>query len=822
MHWVNVFSKAWKKDLSEMGYSIDWRRNFVTTDINPTYDAFIRWQFRTLRKKGYVDKGKHPVVWCKKCNNPVGDHSRVSGEGETPMDFIWGKYRMENSDLILMAGTTRPDAFYGQTNLWIDPKGDYAVVQVGDEKWVVGRKAVDKIENQYKKAKILRSIKPKELIGKWVHCPLLNKKIYTVVADFIDADIGSGIVFSALEDPVDLYELKKIQSNPELIKKYNLDLKVVMALKPIDIIKVPGMGSNLGEHIGKEFGITSAKQVEELEKAKGELNRRVFRKGVMLDNCGVCAGMTVPDAQVLLKKKLVKENDAVMFYELTGPVVCRCLTPSVIKIVEDQWFVLYGDKKWKKTAHKCLDNMKLYPDRARSQFNYVLDWLNDWACTREYGMGTKLPWEEKWKIESLSDSTIYMAYYTIAHKIKDIPIDKLNDNFFDYVLLGKGDAKKLNVDKKLADELKTEFNYWYPMDYRSTGKDLIQNHMSFCIFVHTAIFPEKHWPVAYGLNGWMTVDGQKMSKSLGNTIPIREMNTKFGADASRFAVLSGGEGMDDANWETDLAKTMSDKLPQLIAFAKKWYNKGTEKERTIDKWMLSQLNQVIKDTTELMENNLFRSALQKSYFELQRSVKWYMRRTIDNPNKKVMKKIIETQALLLAPITPFTCEEIWELIGKKGFISTAEWPKASKVVKDRSEDIIRDTMEDIHSVLNLLKIKKPKKIALFVADKWKYDLYKILKKKLEKTRDFKEIMSEVMKNSEMKRYAKDITKIIQKVVKSGIDDCSTQSEECDVLKQSIDFFKNDFKAEISVEKAENSKENKARKALPGKVAILVE
>jgi len=267
---------------------------------------------------------------------------------------------------------------------------------------------------------------------------------------------------------------------------------------------------------------------------------------------------------------------------------------------------------------------------------------------------------------------------------------------------------------------------------------------------------------------------------------------------------------------------MSDKLPQLIAFAKKWYNKGTEKERTIDKWMLSQLNQVIKDTTELMENNLFRSALQKSYFELQRSVKWYMRRTIDNPNKKVMKKIIETQALLLAPITPFTCEEIWELIGKKGFISTAEWPKASKVVKDRSEDIIRDTMEDIHSVLNLLKIKKPKKIALFVADKWKYDLYKILKKKLEKTRDFKEIMSEVMKNSEMKRYAKDITKIIQKVVKSGIDDCSTQSEECDVLKQSIDFFKNDFKAEISVEKAENSKENKARKALPGKVAILVE
>ena len=94
-----------------------------------------------------------------------------------------------------------------------------------------------------------------------------------------------------------------------------------------------------------------------------------------------------------------------------------------------------------------------------------------------YDEGT---FDEKWLIESLSDSTIYMAYYTIAHLIKDIPIEKVDDELFDYIFLSKG--KKPNI--KNIEKLKEEFEYWYPVDFRNSGKDLVQNHLTFFLFNH--------------------------------------------------------------------------------------------------------------------------------------------------------------------------------------------------------------------------------------------------------------------------------------------------------------------------------------------------
>ena len=147
--------------------------------------------------------------------------------------------------------------------------------------------------------------------------------------------------------------------------------------------------------------------------------------------------------------------------------------------------------------------------------------------------------------------------------------------------------------------------------------------------------------------------------------------------------------------------------------------------------------------------------------------------------------------------------------------------KIKEIKIDNSEDFVKSTMEDIFSVLNLVKVK-PKKISLFISPKWKYDLYKIIKKELEKTRDFKVIMGKVMQNSDMKKHSKEVMKIIQKTVKTGIDNVSSQEKEFKVIKESVDFFKQEFKANINVIKAEESKENKAQQASPGKVAILVE
>ena len=95
-------------------------------------------------------------------------------------------------------------------------------------------------------------------------------------------------------------------------------------------------------------------------------------------------------------------------------VVSRSNDECVVALV-DQWFLDYGNEKWKEEVRRALEQMNLYHDESRKQFEATLDWLHEHACSRSYGLGTKMPWDEKYLIESLSDSTIFMAYYTIVH-----------------------------------------------------------------------------------------------------------------------------------------------------------------------------------------------------------------------------------------------------------------------------------------------------------------------------------------------------------------------------------------------------------------------
>ncbi|MBI3033629.1 leucine--tRNA ligase [Candidatus Woesearchaeota archaeon] len=835
-YWCEYFPKETLKDSKAMGFAIDERYAFRTTHLNPPYDRFITWQFNKLKEKDLVKKGKHPVIWCPKDNVPVGDHDRAEGEGETPKDFIWVKFRMKDSELILLAGTTRPDALLGQTHLWVNPEATYTIVKVKNEKWAVGKEAVKKIQKQYSKsAEIIGTIKSEELIGKWAQGPLVNYPLYIVPAWFIDENVGSGVVYSALEDPVDLVEIQHIQSHPEIVKKYKLDPKVVEKLKPISIINVPEMSDNLGQDMINKYQIKSPSEKEKIEQAKDELNRVVFRKGVMKKNCGKYAGLTVPDAQAVIKKDLTKEDkEAVMFYEMTGKVVCRCLTECIVKMVEDQWFIEYNDPEWKKKAHECLDSMAIYPEIVRKQFDYVLDWLDHWACTREYGLGTKLPWDLKWVIESLSDSTIQMAYGTISKYLQNpkdygFKADKLNDEFFDYVFLGKGTSaaveKSTGIPKKMIDTMKRDFEYWYPFDFRNSAKDLVQNHLSFSIFNHAAIFPKKHWPKAFAINGRIMVNNEKMSKSKGNFFTMRELYEKHGADIVRLTAANAGEGVDDANYDMEFLQTAKKKLNELHEFILKNHNKGRTTRLTIDGWLESRINDSIKNATESMESMMFKSALQYGFMDMQRNLKWYMKRTNNNPNKETINLFIESAIKMLTPFTPHFAEECWSIIGKKPFVSNEKWPKANLAAIDAgldySEELIRNTLSDIREVLKLANIEKPKMVTLILPPSWKYDLFK--NTKLFEEKDFGKLLKEAMADSKFKAHGQEIQKFLPAMVKNRKVPKAVLSkeQELSVIKESLDFIKNEFGCDVELIEAEKSGEQKAKQAVPGKPAIII-
>ncbi len=184
--------------------------------------------------------------------------------------------------------------------------------------------------------------------------------------------------------------------------------------------------------------------------------------------------------------------------------------------------------------------MKIIPSSYRVNFESTVNWLGMRPCARKRGgLGTRLPWDNEWIIESLSDSTIYMAFYTVARHVKEGEASKVLSelaskvidsngsdedslrkllSFYDYVFLGEGQPPLILPE--VARRAREEFSYWYPpVDQRHSGIDLIGNHLSFFIAHHAAIFPREMWPRSITLNNFVIRNGQKMSRSLGNVLP---------------------------------------------------------------------------------------------------------------------------------------------------------------------------------------------------------------------------------------------------------------------------------------------------------------
>lgn len=205
-----------------------------------------------------------------------------------------------------------------------------------------------------------------------------------------------------------------------------------------------------------------------------------------------------------------------------------------------------------------------------------------------------------------------------------------------------------------------------------------------------------------------------------------------------------------------------------------------------------------------------------------------MKLTKNNPNKKLINKAIEAQLLMMAPFTPFICEETWNKIGKKDVISISEWPECDEGKIDKRimymEEIIDNTRKDIYAVLKLLKIDKPRKIRLFVAELWKYEFMDELKKEVSRTKYSEEIIKKLMATN-LKKYGNEISKLVPQLIKNNSKIPAFvlgQKVELNLMREAAELYKEEMKVDIEVIAAEKSSEIKAKQSLPGKVAILVE
>ncbi len=726
---TRYYTEENREVVKAMGFSIDWRREFYTTDLHPYYGRFIRWQYLTLKKLGYVAMGKHPVVWCPKCESPTGDHDRLIGEGVSPEEYTLVYFRLDDS--YLAAATLRPETIFGVTNIWVNPKSEYALVEADGKKLIVSKEAAEKLEHQMK-IKIIRLMSPEELIGKFAETPLTGVKTPILPADLVDPGFGSGVVYSVpAHAPYDYAGVVALRRNEERLRRYGIR-ELVESIKPISIIRVPGYGDYPAVEEVEKLRITSDTDPR-LDEATKTIYSKEFHSGILKENCREYAGKTVAEARDLVKKRLIELGLGGVMWELPEKVVCRCGTETVVKIVENQWFLRYSDPEWKRKVKDHIMKMNVYPEEARQWFLNVVDWLRDWACARKTGLGTKLPWDPEWIVETLSDSTIYPALYTISKYLNlgIVQPSQLTVEVLDYVFRGVGKASKISANVGLSEpilkQMREEFLYWYPVDMRISAKELVPNHLTFYLFQHIAIFEPEHWPRGIGVNGMVKIEGEKMSKSKGNFIPLKKAIEIYGADTTRATLLLAAEDLDDPDWRDKNAREVRGMLETLLKICKEITSAEIRESSRMDSWLLSILQKRIVKISSMMDSLKTRTAISEALYGLYGDWKWYLRR---NGGKlgKAARKFVENWIKLLAPFIPFTAEECWSILGKDGFVSAESWPEPDEKlideVRELEEEALIRLMEDIRSIIEVYG-RQPKRIVLYVAAS---DKMKILEK----------------------------------------------------------------------------------------------
>lgn len=585
-----------------------------------------------------------------------------------------------------------------------------------------------------------------------------------------------------------------------------------------------------------------------MDEATNEVYSKEFYSGILCENTSKFAGLKVSEAKETIKAWLVESKNSDMLLELNdGPIRCRCGAECVVKLLNNQWFLNYLDQPWKDKTNQCFEKMSILPNEIRTEFNYVVGWLRQRACARQHGLGTNLPWDQNWIVESLSDSVIYMAYYILAKYVNsgELNADSLSDEFFEFVFYGKGDvmqiAAKCLVRENILQKIRADFTYFYPVDARHSGRDLVPNHLTFFVLNHVAIFPEALWPKQIVVNGSVLMDGKKMSKSMGNIIPLRKAIQDYGADPIRLAIITSAELLQDADFNLESVNTIKGKLEVIYEDCVRHKPGMPAKLQSEDGWILGRLDHLMTQTTGAVEKMRLREALHHILFSFESDLQWYLKRVEAkgrNDVSGILHRVLAVRVAMLSPFAPHLAEEMWERLGNSGLVSRSDWPVPNNSTDSssvQSEELLQSTIEDIKNVLKVTKIT-PQKIVLYTADPWKVKAFgKIAASVVAGQINIGVIIKELIANPETENIKKD-----PDFVKKSVNSILAEPEEMRRIRAELEpinetavlsselsgLVKKEFGVNIQVfaesDATKYDPKNKARMARPFKPALYIE
>ncbi|ORX61652.1 leucyl-tRNA synthetase [Hesseltinella vesiculosa] len=878
-YWTEFFPPQTIKDLNAFGAKVDWRRSFITTDANPYYDSFVRWHMNSMRAMNKIKFGERYTIYSPVDQQPCLDHDRSSGEALNPQEYTALKMKvlqwsdnakealasaadaLKDKDVYLVAATLRPETMYGQTNCFVGTDITYGIYQVNDkEAFLVTERAARNMAFQkiFDKEGVLRKladIPGEAVVGTQIKAPLSTlPHVYVLPMDNVLPTKGTGVVTSVPSDsPDDYATLQDLKKKPAYYKV----LPEWVAVEPIPVLETPTYGNMIAPKLCEMKKINSQKDRVQLAEAKEIAYKEGFYQGVMA--VGEYKGMKVQDAKTKIRDALIAKKDAFVYNEPEGLIISRSGDECVVALM-DQWYLDYGEEEWRKQTEQCLTNMQTFTIETRHQFEQTLGWLNQWACARSFGLGTKLPWDTQFLVESLSDSTIYMAYYTVAHLLHQgslngqavgpagIRADQMTDAVWDYVYKrGAYPADEKDVPPQASlDRLRREFEYFYPLDVRCSGKDLIPNHLTFFLYNHTAMFPEDLWPRGVRSNGHLMLDSKKMSKSTGNFMTLADAIEKYGADATRFSLADAGDSGEDANFEDATANAAILRLFTLhewiVEQVKALPTLRTGEFNYFDRVFENEMNSNIIAAERAFAMTHYREAVKFGVFEFQTARDAYQLTCATiGMHKDLVERYIVNQTLLLGPICPHWAENVWqEILHKDGLIVDAKFPEPTAPVDEQlmaTSTYIRRTIKSIRDAetASLKKKKKPKaddvvynpnapkSLTIYVATKfpeWQEQCIEALRTNYDAaTGKFDDVKVRqdlaakgILKNKKVMPFVQEQKKMVEKSGVEGFDRALAFDEAATLLLAVDEIKRNLGFNNVTILKSEDWTEDDAKKA----------
>jgi leucyl-tRNA synthetase len=824
----------WKR----FGFLSDWRR--FTCTLYPDYAKFMEWQFMKLNAAKLLVQKPYFIPACIECGPVAVDPSESDiakgGNAET-QEYTLLKFRYK--DMFLVAATLRPETVYGQVNFWVNPDVEYVKMKKGNETWVVSPAAARKLSYQKDGCEVIGTINGRDMVGWMCEAPMIHRSVPVFPARFCDPDVGTGLVTSVPSDaPDDWISLEDVKRDPKMISEYGLTRQQIDSAVPISIISMDGYGEFPAKDVIDQMGIRMSGDPK-LVDAKKQVYKDGYHTGRMKEVCGKFAGLRVEDAKERMKAEMIGAGEAETFHDLSEEVVCRCGNPVMIKRVDDQWFINYADEDLTKRTSDHCRTMQINPVEYQNNVHTVLNWFRERACVRQgRWLGTKFPYDERWIIEAISDSTLYPLYYLISMYANNGEIlpEQMTEEFFDHVVLGKGTAdsvsKTTGISKDILRKIGDDIKYWYPLDLNVGGKDHMTVHFPTFLFNHVAILPPERCPRGIMVNWYVTGKKSKISKSKGGAQPIPGAAEKFGVDALRLYYAHVASPYADVEWDEDIVMSYRQRLDRIIGMAEELCSVSSGRTSDVDGWLISRFGNHISAMHDGMKKLDIRIMASEAYFEMFNDMKWYVRRGGSDP--ETIKNALRMWIASMSPITPHTAEELWSRCGFEGLAAEYQLPEASQgdAAAEFGETLIRDTISDIAQIVKVTEMT-PERAVIYTAPGWKMKVMGIaLDLASEGRLDIPTLTKACMSDESLRKHGKAVPELAKKF---ATDMTRTSNEgrrallrldEYRHLMAAADFISSElgFKADVISADGDDiyDPQGKSKAAIPGRPAIFLE